>query len=379
MEIVPLPATVQSLLPQLGVDSASVVRVERMAGGLSGGRIYRLWLRAPRSMSREQTYVLKYSEPLEGWLGDTSGDTRIREAQIAASGLLADLPPGIVTATRLVAFRGSSQRPEGAALLMRDVRRSLLPQPYSTPPGTIPQDAVALVERLAWLHARYWNDLRLESAALGLMSAERALGVTGPPGVASRLAAGDSLPYLAIAAESWQAFFELAGERASARFQAIMAEPARIARSINTLPRTLVHGDVWGPNLGWLPPVHGQRRRLLLLDWALALAGPATYDPLWQASTWLAIDPSRLLAVYRARLTRALAVRGYTLDSATWLSLADAGYLRTVLTCGEGMARTALSAAVGVARQAALARVRWWIARALRAADRLEALSRLDG
>ncbi len=36
----------------------------------------------------EYTRVLKYSEPLEGWLGETSGDTRIREAQLFASGLL---------------------------------------------------------------------------------------------------------------------------------------------------------------------------------------------------------------------------------------------------------------------------------------------------
>lgn len=204
------------------------------------------------------------------------------------------------------------------------------------------------------------------------MSPEQALLVTGPLGVAARLAAGDTLPYLSVSAESWQLFFELAGVAATERFQAIMNEPERITRAISRLPRTLVHGDVWGPNLGWLPANHSVRRRLLLLDWALALAGPATYDPLWLCSTWLTVDPTRVLAVYRSRLVRALQMHGQSLDDAIWLALADAGYLRTALTCGEAMARTAIAAPAGVARHMALARLRWWIARALRAAERLE-------
>ena len=65
-------------------------------------------------------------------------------------------------------------------------------------------------------------------------------------------------------------------------------------------------------------------------------------------------------------------MRGQSLDGATWLALADSGYLRTVLNCGEAMARTAITAPAGVARRMALARLRWWIERALRAADRLE-------
>ena len=376
MGVIPLPAEAEALLPQLGVEAADITRVEVMAGGLAGGRVYRLWLRGSRGADSEYTRVLKYAEPLEGWLGDISGDTRIREAQIVASGMLADLPRDIVTPTLAVAFGGTRQETTGAALLMRDVRRFLLPQPYRTPPGTIGADAVALVERLARMHARFWNDPRLNDPALGLMAPERALLVTGPLGVAARLAIGDALPYLPIAAESWETFFALAGESATERFRAIITEPGRIVRAIEKLPRTLAHGDVWGPNLGRLPAVHG-RRRLLLLDWALALAGPATYDPLWLASTWLAVDPTRMLALYRARLSHALRMRGHSLDGAAWLALADAGYLRTVLTCGEAMTRTALTAPAGVARRAALARVRWWIARALRAAERLERISDL--
>ena len=375
MERVEVPAEVWALLPALDVDVGAVTRAERLAGGLSDGRLYRLWLRAPGDSGRERTRVLKYAEPLAGWLGAISDDTRIREAQIAASGLLADLPHSIVTPTLAVAFRDSRSQPNGAALLMRDVQSYLEPQPFRTPPGRLPPTAIALAERLALLHARYWNDPRLDDPALGLMSAERALLVTGPLGVAERLAAGDPLPYLTISDESWRDFFTLAGDAASARFRTIMTEPERIVSAINRLPRTLVHGDVWAPNMGWLPARDGAPRRLLLLDWALALAGPAPYDILWQCGIWPTVSPTRLLAFYRARLALVLRARGQRLDDATWLALADAGYLRTVLTCGEGMARLALTAPAGTARSSALAWLRWWINRALHAADRLEHLA----
>ena len=374
MERVELPAEVWALLPALDVDVGAVTRAERLAGGLSDGRLYRLWLRAPGDSGRERTRVLKYAEPLAGWLGVISEDTRIREAQLAASGLLADLPRGIVTPTLAVAFRGPRSQPTGAALLMRDAQPYLPRHPYRTPPGTLPASALALAERLAQLHARYWNDPRLGDPALGLMSPERALLVTGPLGVAERLLAGDPLPYLTIADESWRDFFMLAGDTASRRFRAIMEEPGHIARAINRLPRTLVHGDVWGPNMGWLPAREGAPPRLLLFDWALALAGPGPYDILWQCGIWPTVSPTRLLAFYRSRLARALRARGRRLDDATWLALADAGYLRTVLTCGEGMARLSLTAPAGTARSRALGWLSWWIKRALRAAARLEGM-----
>lgn len=373
MGVIPLPHEVEALLPELGVDSARISRVGTIAGGLSGGRLYRLWLRDTNGREREHTRVVKYCEPLEGWLGDTSGDSHVREAQLAASGIIADLPPGIVTPTIAVAFRGPRARPQAAALLMRDLLPYLLRQPFHVPPGRLPVEALAIIDRLAQMHARYWSDSdpRLDDALLGLMTPERALLVTGPRGVAARLAAGDTLPYLAVADAGWRDFFALAGDAASQRLQAIMAEPEPLARVINRLPRTLAHGDVWGPNLGWLPP-NGGKWRLALLDWALTLAGPATYDPLWLCSTWLTVDPTVVLAAYRAALNRRLLARGYRIDDTTWLALADAGYLRTVLTCGEALARTALAVPAGRARQRALTRVHWWIARALRAADRLE-------
>ena len=48
MEILSLPGEAEALLPQLGVETGDMTRVEAMAGGLSGGQVFRLWLRSAR-------------------------------------------------------------------------------------------------------------------------------------------------------------------------------------------------------------------------------------------------------------------------------------------------------------------------------------------
>src|SRR5262249_39109693 len=143
----------------------------------------------------------------------------------------------------------------------------------------------------------------------------------------------------------------------------VFAAPESYVAAVQSLPTTLIHGDVWGPNLGWIPAATvapRQGKRLLLLDWALASAGPATYDPLWICGTWHVLNPVRVLAYYRTRLNAHLSAHGNVLDAATWLAMADAGYLRTALTCGEALAQTAAMTPNGAPRRRAEARVRWW-------------------
>jgi len=389
-------------LRAVGLDPTAVRAVEPLPGGLSGARLWRLTLAqpvpggageaglAPTVVSAataegeaglaptggavvRRSYVLKRLLPAHGWLGAASRDTRLREVTLWASGLLSDLPRGIETATVRWALAGPPERPEWGALLLRDERAHLLPDPLRAPPGTLPPMVAALLDALARMHARFWDDPRLDDPALGLTPPDAALLLTSPDSVRAALAAGDANPYLPLATAGWEAFFRLAPPDAAETLRGVLAAPGRWVAAIERLPRTLVHGDVWGPNLGWLLPTTSAPRtgpRLLLLDWALATAGPATYDPLWLCGTWHALDPVRVLALYRARLTRHLAARGVLLSPAVWLALADAGYLRTALTCGEALGRAAAEAPPGAMRLAAEARVRWWAERAARAAER---------
>ncbi len=352
-------------LRMLGVAPERVVAAEPLPGGLSGGELARLTL-AAHTAGGARSYasrVLKRVRPCAGWLGAASADTLAREARLWSSGVLADLPAPLATG-----ILASAQDPgDGSgALLMRDLRGRLARDPLHAPPGRLPARVRRLLDALARLHARYWHDPRLSDPKLGLMPARAALLLTSPESVARRLASGDDTPYLRLAAAGWEAFFRLAPAADAATLRAALADPTPYVAAVAALPWTLVHGDVWGPNLGFLPATH-----VLLLDWALATAGPATYDPLWLCGNWHALDPVRVLAVYRARLTRHLAARGSVLALATWRVLADAGYLRTALTCGEALARTAAESAPGTSRRRAEARVRWWARRAALAARRL--------
>lgn len=357
----------------LGIAPEQVVVVAPLPGGLSGGELARLTLAAHTAGGAGwyANRVLKRVRPCAGWLGEGSADTLAREARLWSLGMLADLPAPLATGVL-----ASAQDPgDGSgALLMWDLRGRLARDPLHAPPGRLPASVRRLLDALARLHARYWLDPRLSDPALGLMPARAALLLTSPESVARRLASGDDTPYLRLAAIGWEAFFRLAPAEDAATLRAALADPAPYVAAIEALPWTLVHGDVWGPNLGFLPATHGAPRvgpRVLLLDWALATAGPATYDPLWLCGNWHALDPVRVLAAYRARLARHLAARGSVLAPATWHALADAGYLRTALTCGEALARTAAEAAPGLARRQAEARVRWWARRAALAARRL--------
>jgi hypothetical protein len=239
---------------------------------------------------------------------------------------------------------------------------------------------LTILRHLAHLHATFWENPLLDDKSAGLMAAREALLLLSPGWLAGRMVAGDASTYLPTALLGWEAFFQLAEPDDAAMLKRVAEQPERVLDAISTLPRTLVHGDLWGPNLGLLPPTSqapGKGRRLLLLDFALATAGPSTYDALWLAGTWHYLDPVRVLAAYRYRLERALRARGRPLPAATWWSLADVGYLRTALTCGEALARSAQEAPAGSGRRRLQAHVRWWAARAAAAAGRLEALADL--
>jgi hypothetical protein len=362
------------LLRRLGIDPDEVVEVRALPVGLSGNRLWRLFIRRalPGGEHVYASRIVKRIVPGEGWLAAASHDTLGRELRLWESGLLADLPHPLATPVR--AWARDEQDGGSGALLMRDERGHLWREPLQPPPGRLPPELLTLLDRLALLHARFWNDARLHDPALGLTPADAALTLTGPATIARRVEGGDTNRYLPLAAAGWEAFFQLGGSEAVEVLHDALRSPERYIVAIGRLPWTLVHGDVWGPNLGWLPGTYSAPHtgaRLLLLDWALATAGPGTYDPLWLCGTWHALHPPRVLAAYRARLEHHLAARGIALSGRTWLALADAGYLRTALTCGEALGRAAAKAPAGALRTRAEARVRWWAERAVRGARRL--------
>ncbi len=370
------------------LDSSTIVRIEPLRPGLGGGRLWRVWLRAPIAPGGAHwsaRRVVKTISPLDGWLSVASADWRVREVSLWVSGLLANLSHTIQTGIvgwydgcgpNATLPGGPSDAP-CSALVMRDETARLWRRPLGTPPGRLPGAVRTLLDDLARLHARLWNDPRLGdalAAEVGLTPLRATLLLASPTMIAERLALGDANPYLPLARDGWSVFFALADPADATTLRDVFAEPEPYVAAIATLPRTLIHGDVWGPNLGRLPPTHAAPRRgraTLLLDWALAAAAPATFDPLWLSGVWQTLAPQRILGAYRAGLTRHLAARGIALPAHVWWALADAAYLRTTLTCGEAFGRAAREAPAGAARRQAEARARWWARRGAQAARRL--------
>ncbi len=366
-------------LRPFGLD-ADVMAFEPILDGFSGANLARVrlclpagtWANAPCALA---TRVVKRITAETGWLAAATADTRIREAALWRAGLPEWLPRGIEMAIEAVSFeQGADDTPTSATLLMRDERAHLMRQPMRTPPGSLPASILALLDALARLHARFWQSPLLDDPSLGLASQRDTLLWLSPQVVQGRIAQGDDQPYLRLALSGWEAFFRLIPPEDATRLQAVFDDPQPALAAIDRAPRTLIHGDIWGPNLGWLPPTRrGPHvgRRLLLLDWAIAAAAPAPYDVLSLCGAWHTLRPVLLLAAYRARLTKRLVARGVTLPPHQWQMLADATYLRTVLTGGEAWARAVEEAPSPYARQAALARLHWWARRGAWAAQRL--------
>src|SRR5579875_28969 len=393
----PLPqdgqgALSHDILAVLGIEPSWVMRAEPMAGGYSEARLWRLRLRFPlNAAGRGAGYgarrVVKVIKPLAGWLGAATKDKHIREVALWPTGIFGDLPACIATGVERWVFTPTSGPAPSAAeeekydrvgiLFMRDMQAYLMRDPLRTPPGSLSPFLLMLLDNLAHLHARFWEDPRLREGtpAGALLTPPRAaLLLLSPQVIADRLALGYRNPYLPLAQRGWEAFFRLAPPAEAEILQAVLADPTPWLAAIAALPHTLIHGDVWGPNIGLLAPTHGAPhtgKRLLLLDWALTAAAPAPYDPLWLCGAWHSLSPVRLLAAYRARLIRHLAARDIVLSQKQWRGLVDAAYLRTALVSGEAFGRAAEDAPAGSLRKQAVARLHWWAQRGALAARRL--------
>ncbi len=342
------------------------VRREPLAGGVSGAHLERVLVEVeigPGGQPHREIVplIFKRLKPDESWLMRASGDTRCREVQLWRHGLLADAPPALCVPVLAVAY---DEETRAGALLLADVGRWLgrLVDCYAP---VAPQQQARYLDHLARLHAHYWEDARLRDARFALASVEQALLMLAPATIEAQLAAGDTHSYLPISRVGWEAFFTYGPPDALARVQRVFAAPAALLASAAEAPVTLLHGDTWPANMGMLPGergIHGRHAgsRTILIDWALATAGPASFDPFWLLFAWKQVDTRLALLAYRQRLTRHLARRGISLKVAEWRLLVDLGIARTVMTCGETMGQDVLFARSEPQRARAIAALGRW-------------------
>ena len=357
----PIPGVLRKNQKQL-----SVLQVQRepLPGGVSGAHLERIHIKAASQDSAQGkeapslSLILKRMQPDESWLMRSSGDTRCREVQLWRHGLLADMPPALAAPVLAAAYDAKTS--EGA-LLLADVSRwlgTLEDCSASVPAWQVRQ----YLDHLAQLHAHYWQDERLKDEQYALASVEQTLLTLSPSVMAGYLAAGEAHPYISVSHAGWEAFYAAAPAEALRRLQRVFDAPAALLASAASAPATLLHGDVWPPNMGALPATRTHpRSRTLLIDWALATAGPATFDPFWLLFAWKRVDTRRALLSYRRQLTRHLARRGIAPGPEQWQLLLDLGVVRTVMTCGESMGQAVLFAKHAAQQDKAISALAWWV------------------
>jgi hypothetical protein len=264
--------------PLVPADSATGATLERIVVQDDDGQVAR--------------YVVKRLTPLGDWLARATDDRRIREHQLAASGLFGALPAGVT-----VASLGSAQLANGgAALLMRDVGEHIPPAGDAS--LTHEQLRIAMVG-LARLHAAFAGFPTQRAAQLGLNTLEHWLTPLAPRTAyreEAHIPRDDVTPLIL---PGWRAFADLAPD-AWALFAPLLEDPAPLANALRQLPATLVHGDAKATNLAC------EDDTLTLLDWSTTTVGPGALDAAW----FVCINAGRLPVAKAAALELYRAERG---------------------------------------------------------------------
>ncbi|HKD74461.1 MAG TPA: phosphotransferase, partial [Ktedonobacterales bacterium] len=300
---------------------------ETITGGFSGATIERIIVRDDTS---QQSFIVKRIDPDHDWLMLASGDTLCREVQFTRSTLSAQLPPDIVLPVLATAYADHA-----GALLMSDVARMIIP---ATRCYEAVDDALVarVIDHLAALHARYWEDPTLTQYEW-LSTPSNALFALTPVRLqfllTKKLSREDM--YGIDALKRWFHLWQYLDPADAGTIQHMLAHPARLLQSLQTAPATLVHGDAWLANMG------EDQGRLILLDWALATTGPATFDSLWFAHTWHGLDAEHVLVMHRDALLQH-GINAVANDE-TWALLTDLGSIRTTLMGIEWLVREVMT------------------------------------
>jgi hypothetical protein len=207
----------------------------------------------------------------EDWVSRVTHDDG-REVGLWEQGVLARMPPEIDPAVI-----GAGRNGRAGWLLMRDVSGELLPPDRRLSRA----ESARILAAAAALHRRFAHE-----AISGLCSLEDRITLASPATVAGELGGVDYLPKMLVV--GWEVFADVVpGDVADAVFDA-MERPQPLAALLRDCAATLVHNDLRGANLGFVPG------RTLMLDWGLAGTGPPELDFAWYlfVNSWR-IDATR--------------------------------------------------------------------------------------
>jgi hypothetical protein len=250
-----LLAGVTSRAPMTTVDGLSNVPMERV---VRDGR----------------RYVVKWLSPELDWVMRFSDDEVCRPVLLWETGLYDEISAFVEHAVVDVCRDETTGR---AGLLMKDLGEHFLPE--GAAPFTLEQHE-AFVRAMAAMHAGFW-DWRDE---VGLCHDSTRISLFATSRVEQEAARGPLTGVPAVVLGCW-AELERLVPRTARGVRALVHEPEPLARALAETPRTLIHGDWKGGNLGLLPG-----GRPVLVDWAMTGEGAGLGDLAW----YLAVNCDRL-------------------------------------------------------------------------------------
>lgn len=244
-------------------------------------------------------HVVKYLSRDDDWIMRATGDLTYRPLVVWESGLL-DLAPGCIDH----AYVGAAHDGGGAAILLRDVGGSLVPEGDAPLPLPV---HLGFMDHLAAFHAATWGHVD----TIGLTPLANRYTEFSPAVVECEAALGFPEAVPRVMRDGWSRFPDRA-PRAEEVVGPLLLDPSPLVGALEALPASFLHGDWKMGNLGRHPD-----GRTVLVDWANPGAGPGVTELTW----YLALNRARLpdghtkddaVIAYRTALER------LDIDTAPW-------------------------------------------------------------
>lgn len=248
-----------------------------------------------KRMSLNIDYIMKATD-----------DTQCRRVSLWQAGILDQLEPKIHHKVVAAAHNGNSY-----VLLMYDLKDEIFSKTHY-----FTDDKFWLfLDRLAYIHATFWNDSQLENPTLGLITPFKFSNCFSPKNL-EIMQPYSSTPIHEWMLEGWEALQQKVSSTVYRKIRNLANDPQPLVDAMAHYPRTLVHGDYREANFAYKDALN-----MTIFDWQFGCYTLMTAD-LLEALVHKPTERDEVTDYYRERLQDYL---GISFDDSQWDEMLDLG------------------------------------------------------